>query len=88
MNHLYCAVNGTGKLEREGDGWRAARGSLPRFVYLLSVAFACLSLDCRKLTAKPAPVAAPAPTPRPAKIETAEVLYDAGLKSGWLHPAP
>jgi len=52
---------------------------LSRFVCSLSLVFACLSLDCRKLTAEPAP----SPTPRPAAFEVAETLYDGGLKSGW-----
>ncbi|HET7543380.1 MAG TPA: glycoside hydrolase family 44 protein [Polyangiaceae bacterium] len=56
-----------------------ARASLPQFIYTLSLAFACLCLDCRKLTAEPAP----APSPRPAAIESAETLYDGGLKPGW-----
>src|SRR5215471_10427936 len=50
-----------------------------QFVYSLGLVFACFSLDCRKLTAEPAP----APAPRPAKIEVAETLYEGGLKPGW-----
>jgi len=56
---------------------------LPRFVYSLSLAFAFLSLDCRKLTAEPAPAPASAPAPRPATFEVAETLYEGELKPGW-----
>jgi hypothetical protein len=83
MNDLYFGFNQTSPLQAARDaevlGFRAARGGVPRFVYLLSVVFACLSLDCRKLTAQPAPT----PAARPAQIEIAETLYDGGLKSGW-----
>jgi hypothetical protein len=83
MNNRCYAFDRTSKPRANGDSqaqdFRTVRSSLPRFVYLLSVAFACLSLDCRKLTAQPAP----APTPRPAKIESAETLYEGGLKGGW-----
>jgi len=48
---------------------------LSRFVSLVCIGFACLSLDCRKLTAQPAA--------RPASFEVAETLYDGGLKPGW-----
>jgi Glycoside hydrolase family 44 len=39
------------------------------------VVFATLSLDCRKLTAEPAP--------HPGSFEIAESVYDAGLKGAW-----
>jgi len=62
---------------------RTSLSRLPRFAYSLSLVFACVSLDCRKLTAKPAPAPAAAAAPRPTTVEPAETLYDAGLKSGW-----
>ena len=65
-------------LHRDGAG-RASIGSdarpRSRIAFAACVAFACLSLDCRKLTAEPAP--------RPASFEAAETVYDGGLKAGW-----
>ena len=46
-----------------------------RVIGAVCVVFACLSLDCHKLTAQP--------SPRPASFEVAETLYDGGLKPGW-----
>lgn len=51
---------------------------LPRLSHAFlwpSAIFACLSLDCHKLTAEPAP--------RPATLDPAETPYDGGLKPGW-----
>jgi hypothetical protein len=48
---------------------------LRRIAYFACVVFACLSFDCRKLTAQPAP--------RPASFTVAETIYDGGLKQGW-----
>ncbi len=49
--------------------WRPHPNHLPRFAYWLGLVFACLSLDCRTLTAQPSPA------PRPATFEIAETLY-------------
>ncbi len=47
----------------------------PRLLGWVCALFICLTLDCRKLTAEPAP--------RPATFEAAETIYDGGLKPGW-----
>ena len=51
------------------------RRAFGQFAVGATLAFACLSLDCRKLTAEPAS--------RPAASTIAETLYDGGLKPGW-----
>ena len=61
----------------------------PRLPVLLATTLGIVVLDCQPLPAEPGPKAAPhaaatsTSAPAPAPTDGAEVIYDAGLKSGW-----